>query len=41
MKMKSLIGGQVYVLSDTIRVAEIDIRKELSKKNFGALDFVF
>ena len=41
MKMKPLVGGQVYVLSDTIRVTEINIRKDVSKKSFGALEFVF
>ena len=39
--MKPLVGGQVYVLSDTIRVVEIDIRKDVSKEGFGALESVF
>ena len=29
------------MLSDTIRVVEIDIRKDFSNKCFGAMDFVF
>ena len=41
MRMKSLVGGQVYVLSDTIRVVEIDIWEDVSKEGFGALESVF
>ena len=41
MRMKPLVGGQVDVLSDTIRVVEIDSRKDDSEEGFGALEFVF
>lgn len=41
MRVKPLVGGQVYVLSDTIRVVEINVRKNVSKEGFGALESVF
>ena len=41
MRMKPLVGGQVYVLSDTIGVVEIDIREDISKEGFGALESIF
>ena len=40
MRMKPLVVEQLDVLSDTLRVVEIDIRKDVSSKCFGGMEFV-